>query len=126
MTFPAVVHGTVQLVAYSGTNATTPIISSAKSAANVTANSYTTPGANVPAAGDVVISYWAAKSSAVTAWTVPASQTVRSTANGSGGGRVNSVATDGGSAPAGASPGLTANTDQSGGAFAAWTIVVGP
>jgi hypothetical protein len=62
----------------------------------------------------------------VTAWTVPATQTVQSVANGSGTGRVNSVATDGGAAPAGPTGGLTATTDGSAGAFGAWTIVIGP
>jgi hypothetical protein len=126
VTFPAIVHGTVQLLAYSGTNATTPIVASASKATQVTGTSYATPTTNVPANGDVVISVWSAKSSAVTGWSTPGGQAVRSVANGSGGGRVNSVATDGGSATAGPAGGLTATTTGSAGAFAAWTIVLGP
>ena len=126
VTFPAVVHGTVQLLAYSGTNATTPVAASPSKATQMTGTSYATPASTVPANGDVVISVWSAKSSAVTGWTTPGGQTVRSVANGSGGGRVNSVATDGGSATAGPAGALTATTTGSAGAFAAWTIVLGP
>jgi hypothetical protein len=123
--FPAIVHGTVQLLAYSGTNATTPVAASPSRATQMTGTAYATPTTNVPANGDVVISVWSAKSSAVTGWTTPAGQTVRSVANGSGGGRVNSVATDA-VANAGPAGGLTATTTGSAGAFAAWTIVLGP
>jgi PKD repeat protein len=128
VTFPGVVHGTVQVLAYSGTNATTPVVVSAQKATQVTANTYTTPTSNVPIAGDVVISYWAAKNSATTpAWTWTAvPTTLQSQADGTGGGHINSIATDGGAAPAGAAGGLTATGNQNGGAFAAWTIVVGP
>ena len=72
------------------------LAASASKATQMTGTSYATPTTNVPANGDVVISVWSAKSSAVTGWTTPAGQTVRSVANGSGGGRVNSVATDAG------------------------------
>ncbi len=128
VTYPGTVRGTLQLVAYAGTNATTPVVVSAQKATQVTANSYTTPGANVQANGDVVISYWAAKNSAASpawAWTsVPT--TIQSQADGSGGGHINSIATDGGAATSGPNSGLTATGNQNGGAFAAWTIVVGP
>jgi hypothetical protein len=129
VTYPGTVRGTLQLVAYAGTNATTPVVVNAQKATQVTANTYTTPGGTVPANGDVVISYWAAKNSATTtpawAWTsVPT--TIQSQADGSGGGHINSIATDGGAAPAGVASGLTATGNQNGGAFAAWTIVIGP
>ena len=125
VTYPAVVHGTVQLLAYSGTNATNPVVAFQKKVSSGSATSYVTPTATVPANGDVVLSYWTAKSSAVTAWTAPSGQLVRSIANGSGGGHVNSLASDGGSANAGAAGGLTATTDVAGSAFTAWTIVLG-
>ena len=80
----------------------------------------------MPANGDVVVSVWAGKSSAITTWTAPAGQTVESVDNGSGGGRINSIATDAGIASAGPAGGLTATTDQPGSAFGAWTIVLGP
>jgi PKD repeat protein len=126
VSFPGAVHSTVQLLAYSGTNATNPVVAFASKATVVSASSYTTPTIAVPANGDVVVSVWSGKSSAITAWTTPAGQTVQSIDNGSGSGRINSVATDGGVAGAGPAGGLTATTDQTGSAFGAWTIVLGP
>jgi hypothetical protein len=123
----AIVHGTVQLLAYSGTNGATPVVISASKATQGTSSTYTTPGTNVPANGDVVISVWSAKSSVVTGWTTPGGQLVRSTANGSGSGRINSVATDGGPATAGPAGNLSATTvGGAASAEAAWTIVLGP
>ena len=123
--FPAGAKGSVQLLAYSGTNGTAPVVASASSAVQAGATSFTTPTANVPAAGDVVVSYWGAKNSvAGFSFTTPGSQTVRSTAVASGTGKVDSVATDGGLAPAGSAGGLTATTSGSAGAFTAWTIVL--
>jgi PKD repeat protein len=125
VTFPAVVHGTVQLLAYSGTNASNPVVAYQKKVTSGTATTYATPTATVPANGDVVVSYWTSKSAAVTAWGAPGGQVVRSVANGSGGGHVNSLATDGGSANAGTAGGLSATTNSSGSAFTAWTIILG-
>jgi hypothetical protein len=123
--FPAGAKGSVQLLAYSGTNGTAPVIASASSAAQSGGTSFTTPTANVPAAGDVVVSYWGAKNSVSGfAFTPPAGQTVRSTAVASSTGKIDSVATDGGLAPAGSAGGLTATTSGSAGAFTAWTIVL--
>jgi hypothetical protein len=62
----------------------------------------------------------------VNTWTAPAGQSVRSTAYGSGAGRVNSLASDGGIATAGPAGNLTATTDLAGSSFAAWTIVLTP
>jgi PKD repeat protein len=126
VTFPGAVHSTVQLLAYSGTNATSPVVASAGKASVATASSYTTPTTTVPANGDVVVSIWSGKSSTITAWTAPAGQTVQSVDNGSGSGRINSIASDGGIAGAGPAGGLIATTDQPGSAFGAWTIVLGP
>jgi Malectin domain/PKD domain len=118
-------HGTVQLVAYAGTDPTAPIAAEAKLVKSGSSTSATTPTTAVPAGGDWVLSYWATKSSAVTTWTAPAGQTVRSTANGSGSGRINSFVSDGGGpVPAGPAGGLTATTDQAGASFSTWTIVL--
>jgi PKD repeat protein len=123
--FPAVEKGTVQLLAYSGTNAANPVVAFGKSAAAGTATSYKSPSANVPAAGDVVLTYWGCKSSTVTKWNAPAGQTVRSTAYGTGGGRITSIVTDVGAQPAGATGNFTASPDTSATGFAAWTLVLG-
>ncbi len=123
--FPAIEKGTVQLLAYSGTDATNPVVAYGKSAVAKKATSYTSPTANVPTAGDVVLTVWVCKSSSVTKWNVPVGQTIRSTAYGAGGGRITSVFTDAGPRPAGATGGYTASPDTSASAFAAWTIALG-
>ena len=70
--FGAIVHGTVQLVAYSGTNATNPVASFAVIAsASVDDIGHVADRSRSAASGDWVVTYWAAKSSTVTTWTVP-------------------------------------------------------
>jgi hypothetical protein len=123
--FPGIVHGTVQLLAYSGTSTAHPVITDASRIAAGSATTFQTPTATVPASGDVVVSVWTVKSSSVNSWSAPAGQTVRSTAYGSGGGRIDSLISDGGPATAGTAGGLTAATDTAGSAFAAWTILIG-
>jgi PKD repeat protein len=125
--FGGVVHGTVQLLTYSGTDPVTPVVASGKLATTKSSSSETTPVVTAPGNGDFAISYWTAKSSAVTAWTAPASQTVRSADNGSGSGRINSLVTDtGGPVSAGQAGGVTATTDQPASASTAWTIILAP
>ncbi len=125
VTFGAVYHGSVQLLAYSGTNATNPVVNEAASIAVGTASAYSTPAAAVPANGDVAVSVWSAKSSTVNSWTAPASQSVRSTAYGTGTGRITSLASDSGPLAAGPAGGVTATTDTVASAFVAWTVVLG-
>jgi PKD repeat protein len=126
VTFPGNVHGAVQLLAYSGTNATSPVVAFAGKASIGSATSYATPATVVPANGDVVVSLWTAKSSSGVTLTPPAGQGDASTAIGSGTGRIDSLATDGAIASAGASGGLTATASSTASAFGAWTIVLGP
>jgi PKD repeat protein len=125
VTFPAVEHGTVQLLAYSGTSATNPVAAYAKSQAAGTATKYTTPTINASAAGALTVSYWGCKSSTVTRWTTPSGQTVRSTAYGTGGGRITSAVSESGPGSGGPTGGYTATPDTSASGFAAWTIVLG-
>jgi hypothetical protein len=122
--FGSIVHGTVQLVAYSGTNTTNPVASFAVNASAGSA-SVTTPTVTVAGSGAWVVSYWAAKSSTITTWTVPGTVVNRGAANGTGSGRINSVIADGGAtAPLGSAGGLTATTDQVPGTADSWSIVL--
>jgi PKD repeat protein len=122
--FGAVIHGNVQLVAYDGTNSTNPVAQS-QVLTSTTATSVTSPSVTIGSGGSWVVTYWAAKSSTVTSWTTPGSQTSRSADNGSGSGRINSVLVDSGSAvPAGSAGGLTATTDAAPGGADAWTVVL--
>jgi hypothetical protein len=104
----------MQLAAYSGTSATSPVAAVTGAAAHATTKNATTPSITNPATGDWLVSYWTAKSSAVTAWTAPASAIARNAAIGTGGGQVSSLLADSNAGvPAGAAGSLTATTDQS-------------
>ena len=119
--------GTVQLLAYAGTSGTTPVTAAVSAATSSTTSSATTPLATVTASGSWVVSYWAARSSVVTAWTPPAGPTLRGSAAGSGGGHINSAAADSGAAVSpGSVGGITATTDQPATADVTWTIVLAP
>jgi PKD repeat protein len=117
----------VQLVAYHGTSATGPVASVASTTTHITSTTATTPGGTVALGSSWVLSYWSVKSSAVTAWTTPAGQTARSTAYGTGGGRISALLADtGGPVPAGPATGVAATADQPFGASTVWTIVLAP
>jgi PKD repeat protein len=125
--FGGVVHGNVQIASYSGTAGVNPVAASGKLATTTSSSSEATPVVTAPGSGDWAVSYWTAKSSVVTAWTAPGSQTVRSADNGTGSGRINSLVTDsGGPVPAGPAGGVTATTDQPASASTAWTIILAP
>lgn len=124
--FNSTLHSTMQVVAYRGTNATNPVLSSAVNSAS-NATSLTTPTLADPTNGTWVVSYWAAKSSLVTAWSLASGPTVRSTDNGSGSGRVNSVIADSGTGVnAGTVGGVAGTTDQTFGGADSWTITLTP
>jgi PKD repeat protein len=125
VTVAGATHMTVELVAYSGTNATNPVVAYAKSIVVSTTASYTSPTSTVPVTGDFVVTYYAAKSSSITVWHVPTGQTSRDAANDTGGGHINSLIVDKGQQASGACGGITATTDSAASALAAWTIVLG-
>ncbi|HEY2794695.1 MAG TPA: hypothetical protein VGJ28_20200, partial [Micromonosporaceae bacterium] len=123
---PGSPHATVQLVAYSGTNGSTPVLTSAQSS-GTNSSTLTSPTVSIGAGGTWVVSYYAAKSSTVTGWTVPSSQTTRDSDNGTGSGRINSVVADSGApVAAGSAGGIAATTDQSYGGADSWTVVLTP
>jgi PKD repeat protein len=125
--FGAQYKGSVQLLAYAGTSTSTPVLSATSTVSHTTTSTATTPHVSNTGNGRWIVSYWAAKSSAVTAWTLPGGEASRSTSYGSGGGRVNAIAGDPGNpAPAGQAGGLTASTDQPFSASTTWTVVLQP
>jgi hypothetical protein len=125
--FGGTYKGSLQLLAYSGTSTSAPVLTSASAVTHTTTSSAVTPSVNITGSGNWVVSYWAAKSSAVNAWTLPAGEVSRSTSYGTGGGRIDAIAGDGGAAaPAGSAAGLTATTDQPFSAGTTWTIVLAP
>jgi PKD repeat protein len=123
--FSATTKSTLTLLAYDGT-ATDPVAAFASAAETVNRTTHTTPVATVGTAGSYVVSYWADKSaSATTGWTLPAGQTQRSLAAGTGPGRIASVASDL-NAPAGAGPTTprTATSAVSTAKATMWTVVL--
>ena len=119
-------HATVQMLVYRGTSASNPVVSATVAMAG-SGTSIKTPTVSDSVTGSWVVSYWSAKSSAVNAWTAPSGQAVRDAENGSGSGRINSLATDGGKAATpGTVGGLTGTADGLFGAGAAWTIILTP
>jgi hypothetical protein len=125
VSFPAIYRGSTQLLAYSGTSSADPVAAAATATAGTAGSSYRTPATTVPVSGDIVVAYWACKSSGVSAWTMPAGVTLRSGVYNAGGGRITAAVADSPSTATGAAGGLTATTDASASAFAAWTVVVG-
>lgn len=124
--FPGNGKGTIQLLAYAGISTTAPVATFAAAGAHKTETTAATPAVTIPASGDWLVSYWTVKSSDVTSWTAPAGAVTRSTAFGTGGGQVSSLAADGGGpATAGPAGGLAASA-QSFSADTTWSIVLAP
>ncbi len=116
----------ITVLAFDRTGGGNPVAQFA-SAAGASATSRTTPSFATSGAG-LVASYWADKSSAVTDWTPPAGQQVRSESIGTGTGYVTSLATDNAvQVVSGASVGgLTATTDVAGSRATMWTVLIAP
>jgi PKD repeat protein len=114
----------LNLLAYAGT-AANPVAVQAAALETTTRTAHTTPTVTVPTAGSWAVSYWADKSSATTAWTLPAGVARRSGTVGTGSGRIASVVADaGGGVGAGSYGGLTATADSSSGNAVTWTVVL--
>jgi hypothetical protein len=121
--FSGTPHSNVQLVAYRGTD-TTNFVSSATDASALNVATVDSPTLTVPA-NEWAVSFFAAKSSTVTGWTISGGQTTRDVDNGAGQGRVNSVVLDsGGVVPPGTAGGFTGTTDTTFGGATAWTIIL--
>jgi Laminin G domain len=117
-------RSTLELLAYSGVDQSTPIATSAKATNTTSTASHTTPTLSA-GAGDWVVSLWSDLSSATTAWTAPSSVTTRSTPHGTGTGHVSTLSVDSGNAvTAGVYGGLTAKANSTGTKATMWTIAL--
>ena len=127
LTYAAATKVDLSLSAYSGTDTTTPVAAFASAAETVSRTTHTTPSVNVPAAGSWVVSFWADKSSATTAWTAPAGQVQRAQSIGTSTGRITSLEADSG-APvvAGAWTGQTATASSASAKATMWSVVLNP
>jgi alpha-tubulin suppressor-like RCC1 family protein/chitodextrinase len=88
-------------------------------------SNHETPPVDVPGAGATVVSYWSEEISGATSWSLPGTVTQRNQNNGSGGGRINSIAGDTGSVPAGTWPGVTAGSSTGSSKALMWSVVLG-
>jgi hypothetical protein len=114
---------TMTIAAYSG-DMIAPTFASAAETVNRAA--HTTPTVTAPD-GAWVLSYWADKSSATTAFTLPATVTQRAFLCGGSTGRICSVLADSGaSVPAGTYGGATAISDSAQASATMWTVVLRP
>ena len=114
-----------QLVAYEGTSAEGPVLTSATDIETTSRAEHATPTVAAPA-GAVVVSYWADRTSSTTSWTVEDGLTVRADTAGVGGGRITAVMADEGpTADAGTVGDRTATADSSSGRAVMLTLVLG-
>ena len=105
--------GSLSLVAYRGTNATSPVADSALVLETVNRPTHTTPVLTTSTPGGWVVSYWADKSGATQGWTAPAGQQTRTTFTSTLAGHVSALVTDGGQASTGPVGGITATGGDS-------------
>ncbi len=118
---------TVQLLAYSGTNAAGPLASAVARTGSSSLTTFATPATTVTTPGSWVVSYWSSRSSSATRWITPSGMTARSTSDGTGGGHIDALIGDiAGPAAPGSVPGTAASTDQPSGSQLAWSLVLTP
>jgi len=116
------------LAAYSGTDATDPVVSALGAPEPGTTTAHTTPVVANSTSGAWRLSYWSDKNSATTTWTAPAGETTRATTAGAGSGRVGSLLTDSNAGLTAGSPattgGLVGTADASASAATSWTLLL--
>jgi PKD repeat protein len=117
----------LELVAYSGSTAASPVSAAASSAETATVAAHTTPAVTVPTSGSVVLSYWSDKTTDTTAWTMPTGVTARVTTVGTSTGHITAVAADQGTgSAAGPAGGLTATANSANAKAIMWSVVLAP
>lgn len=115
------------LAAYSGTDPTSPIHRVASAPETARNSGHTTPQVTTATDGAWIVSYWTDKTSATTAWVLPAGEVMRGEIYGTGGGRVTSILSDTGVPHPVGPHGLKTATANSANAKATmWTIALQP
>jgi hypothetical protein len=113
----------VAVIAYDGTDATAPVAASA-SRLHTGGATHTSPTVTAPAGNNLLLTYWADKSSTTTAWTAPAGVTVRNTGIGSPSGQVNGLLAESNSPVSGSTGGLAATANSSSSRGVSFSVVV--
>ncbi|MDN4161704.1 PKD domain-containing protein [Nocardioides abyssi] len=126
VTSSAFVKSVISVAAYRSTGAAA-VVESTIGGSDTGGTSHTTPSAPVTGAGSWLVSVWSEKSSSTLAWTVPTGTTTRTTAAGTGSGKISAVLGDSAGPVAVGSPTTrTATTDVSASRTALFSLVVGP
>jgi PKD repeat protein len=115
--------GSVELLAYSGTSASSPVAAVAGATKETSTSNLITPVLAGTGAGQELISYWAGRSSVITTLTPPTGVTARRNETGTGGGLVISASGDSGTAIPG---GLAAAISPAVGHSVTWSILLTP
>jgi hypothetical protein len=127
VTYSALAKATLSLFAYTGTSATSPVLSLQGAGETVSQVGHTTPTVPVSDNRAWALSYWADNSSTTTAWNLPAGVTSRSTVCGTGGGHICTAAADSNGPVSGSQyGGLTATTGAAGAKAVMWTLILKP
>ena len=117
----------MSLTAYRSSGPSPSVTASAQGGSDSPATSHTTPAVPVADEGSWLVSAWAEKSGTDTTWTLPAEVTQRTTATGTGTGKVSQIVGDsGGPVAAGTAAGRTATTSTSVNRSALFSVVVSP
>ncbi len=119
----------MSVAAYRSAGGTSAVTASASTAMPSTATtSFAAPSVNVAQAGSWLVNSWSEKSSNdTTTWAAPASSTSRTSAVGTGGGKVSSLLADSNAPVAtGTANGRTATTNVAGGNGQLFSVVVSP
>ncbi|WP_344111527.1 PKD domain-containing protein [Nocardioides humi] len=115
------------IVAFRGVSPTAAVARSAVAVQTSGSATHVTPDVTAPDGSHWLVSYWADKSAATEAWTLPPGVTGRSTAFGTGAGHISAALADSaGPVPAGPQGGLTATADSDGNAAIMFSVLVAP
>jgi large repetitive protein len=108
------------LAAYSGVDSAAPVVAAVGVAETSKRAAHSTPAVASVGDGNWLLSYWTDKSSATSQWNLPAGQSVRSEAIGSGSGRMTAVLADSQSG----SGGVVATADATSNKAVMWSVVL--
>ena len=128
VTSSVLVKSAMSLAAYRSSQPGSSVVTaSASTVRNTSSTTHTAPDVAVDQPGSWLVNSWSEKSSTASTWTKPANSTTRTTAVGSGGGKVSSLLADSNAAvPVGNAAGRVATTSVAGSGSQLFSIVVSP
>jgi PKD repeat protein len=127
VTSSSLVKDVTAVAVYRGADQVTPIAASASTLETASSFSHGTPQVTASDSQQWLLSFWSDKSSSTTSWTLPATTLSRSSAFGTGSGRISAVVADS-NGPVGTGPrgGLTATANGESSSAVMFSILVNP